>query len=719
MIRSLINGLAFAFVLSTQAFANAPLVDSDGEEIRIVRDPWGVPHIFAATDRGAAYGHGWAVGEDRLEEALSAMWTANGRRSEIEGERAIEIDRTYRLMRIAEFMEDAWDRYPPLVRDLAVGYADGINAYMAAHPERVPEWAEPVQPSWALAVGRLVNFWPTLGRVNRERGKGTPRLALLDFGIGDEHWNPIGSNGWAIAADRTEAGNAMLAADPHMPWKHEFRLYEVHLKGETIDLAGAEVIGAALPVFCRTPDVSWTWTANKPDHADVYRLELDPENPDRYLHGGEWIDFERRDVEYRLPDGTTRNEVLRWSVHGPVIHHDPEKNRAKAAWLASYGLSDPPIQLHDMVRSKTVEDIEKAMSRLQFASFNIVAADRAGDVIFVCGGRVPQRPEGLEANRPLDGSDPSLVWTEMVPWEDLPGVRKPDIGFVQNCNNGPEFTTGTSEDPVPSAFPPGTAGRERDTVRGWYLRQLLQADDSVTAEEGKAFLVDGTMIPHEPMSRRLRHAWEAFGSEYPNRQKIAGDVEAILAWDGVPRSFQSEPSLFLLWLFMYAGDRPMVSVDFLTRPIETVDLEDATRMFDTLLAAKKRIAGLLPFGSEIPWGLAHHIRKGGRTFSVETGMYPAISLMNANADLRGSDLSKMKCTIGSAYVALHEMSDPPRSWTITPIGQTDRRDLPYHTAATELFATRTLKPLPLTEAQLAEVETTETVLVMPTTDTTP
>ena len=74
----------------------------------------------------------------------------------------------------------------------------------------------------------------------------------------------------------------------------------------------------------------------------------------------------------------------------------------------------------------------------------------------------------------------------------------------------------------------------------------------------------------------------------------------------------------LLWLFMYAGDRPMVSVDFLTRPIETVDLEDATRMFDTLLAAKKRIAGLLPFGSEIPRGLAHHIRKGGRTFSVET-----------------------------------------------------------------------------------------------------
>ena len=713
MNRILISGIMVVVASASSSFGGDSGVLGDGEEIRIVRDPWGVPHIFAETDRGAAFGHGWAVAEDRLEEALSAMWTANGRRSEIDGEDAIEIDRTYRLMRIAEFMEEAWDRYPPLVRDLAVGYADGMNAYMEAHPDRVPSWAEPVQPSWSLAVGRLVNFWPTLGRVNSERGKGTPRLATLDFGIGDEHWNPVGSNGWAIAAERTEAGSAMLAADPHMPWKYEFRLYEVHLRGETIDIAGAEFIGAAIPVFCRTPDVSWTWTANKPDHADVYRLELDPEDPDRYRHGDEWLDFERRDVEYLLPDGSTRNEVLRWSVHGPVIHHVPEENRAVAAWLASYGLSDPPIQIHDMVRAKNIDELEQAMSRMQFASFNIVAADRDGDVMFVNGGRVPKRPEGLRSNRPLDGSDPSLVWSEMVAWEDLPGVRKPELGFVQNCNNGPEFTTGTEEDPRPETFPKGTAGRERDTVRAWYLRQLLHDDESVTIEEGKAFLVDGKMIPHGPIGDRLRYAWEAYGSEYPDRQRIAGDVERILEWDGMPRSSDPVPSLFLLWLFMYAGDKPVVGVDFLTRPVETVDREEAMLMFDTLLGAKERIRGLLPFGSDIPWGLAHVIRKGGMTYPVETGMYPAISLMNANADLRGSDLSKMKCTIGSAYVALHEMSDPPRSWTVTPIGQTDRGDLPYQSTVTELFATRTLKPLPLTEEQLAEHDTTETIVVMP------
>jgi hypothetical protein len=91
-------------------------------------------------------------------------------------------------------------------------------------------------------------------------------------------------------------------------------------------------------------------------------------------------------------------------------------------------------------------------------------------------------------------------------------------------------------------------------------------------------------------------------------------------------------------------------------------------------------------------------------------MYPAISLMNANLDLLNPDLFKLTCRIGSAYVALHELSDPPMSWSVTPIGQTDRTELPYVFACTELFAKRQLKPLPITDEQLAAVDTTELLL---------
>ena len=684
---------------------------SQAEEVRIIRDPWGVPHVFASSNHGVGYGYGWAIGEDRLEEALSAMWTANGRRTEIEGAGAVDIDRTFRLMRIAEFIEAGWDRYPDSVKQIGEGYADGLNAYMAAHPDEVPEWAEPVKPSWGFAVGRLVNFWPTLGNVNGERRGLAPSLATLDFGMSDKHWNPVGSNGWAVAADRTAGGAAFIAADPHMPWKHEFRLYEVHLKSDEIDFAGAGFIGTPMPVFGRTPHVGWTWTANRPDHGDVYKLELNPENPEQYRFGDGWRDFESREITYELPDGSNIEETIRWSVHGPVTRHDPAEGMAVAYWISAYGLEDPPVQFYEMVTAKDLDELEQAMSLMQFASFNMVAADSAGDVLYVNGGRVPRRPEGIQARRPLDGSDPSLVWTEMIPWSELPAVRRPANGWVQNCNNDPSTTTGTEIDPTPESYAPGTVkpSRKDDTVRAWYLRKLLEAETNLDAERAREITADVTMIPHGPIRDRLDLAWKDYAGDYPDRSMIERDVRDLLAWDGQPDVQSPLPTLFLLWLYMYA-DQAMVSVDFLERSLDSLDSTDAFRMFDTLRDARKRIGKLLPFGSDLPWGLAHVIRKAGRTFSVQTGMYPAISLMNANADLRGSDLSKMQCTIGSAYVAVHEMSDPPRSWTVTPIGQTDRRDRPYVRKITEVFAQGELKPFPLTLDQLAEHETTETVI---------
>ncbi len=685
------------------------------EEIRILRDPWGVPHIYATTTHGAGYGHGWAVAEDRMLEALNAMWTAQGRRTEIEGEKAVQIDRTFRLLRIGEFLEAHWDDYPAPIRDLAEGYADGFNAYMAAHPDEVPAWATPIEPVWTLAVGRLVNFWPSLGNVNGERRGLAKPLSVLDFGMSDEHWRAVGSNGFAIAAERSATGAAMIAADPHMPWKHEFRLYESHLVSDEIDFAGAGFIGSALPVFGRTPHVAWTWTANKPDHGDVYRLELDPSNPERYRFDGGWREFERREATYRLPDGGEVVETIRWSVHGPVTRHDPAENLAVAYWMSAYGLWEPPVQFLDMVQARNLDDLERAMARMQFASFNIVAADSAGDVLFVCGGRVPRRPEGLDAERPLDGADPDLVWDEIVPWSELPAVRRPACGFVQNCNNDPQFTTGTDADPNPVTFPLGTGGGRgdgHDTIRAWYLRQRLNEVPEIDPALAREILCDGTMIPHRVMRERLQVAWDRFGETYPDRRRIERDVRGLIEWDGVPRAMASEPTLFLLWLYLYGGEKAMLGVDFMTRPSDDMDETDATRLFDTLRDARKRIGSMLPFGSDLPWGLAHVIRKNGRPYSVETGMYPAISLMNANADLRGSDISKIQCTIGSAYVALHEMSDPPRTWSVTPIGQTDRADRPYADNVTQLFARRELKPLPLTLEQLAEVGAVETVLTI-------
>jgi hypothetical protein len=680
-------------------------------KVTVLRDPWGVPHVLSESDYGAGYGYGWALSEDRLEEALSGYWTVQGRRTEIEGEGALEIDRTFRLLHLVEDMETAFDGLPALVKEVSSGFAAGINDYMAAHPDEVPSWAEPIHPAWPLALGRMIDYWIPLRQANREARGIAPRIAVPSTGTGPEHYHSFGSNGWALAPSRTEEGHAFVACDPHLPWKHEFRLHEVHLRGASFEVVGAAFVGVPLPVFGRTRKVAWTWTSNSPDHTDVYRLELIDGDPSRYRFGDEKLAFETKEVSYLLPDGTVFKETLQWSVHGPITHVNEEEGYAVAYWFSGFGLTESPAQYAEMLLAEDLDELKDAMARLQFAHFNLIAADTSGSIEFVYAGRVPVRPESLDSKRPLDGSDPRLLWDTFVPFKELPSVKNPKIGFVQNCNNRPELTTGTKADPKAGSAPPGVvSGGRVDTVRSWYLRQRLVEKERFSREDAIALLTDGTMIPHAPLSAQLRRAWETHGDSYPAREKIAADVERILSWDGAPNLKSGTPTIFLLWLYVLNGDDASLEVDLLERDPERLTSEDALAMFDALKEARKRLKKLFPFPPQIPWALIHVLRKAGRVFPLETGMYPAISLMNANLDLLNPDLFKLTCRIGSAYVALHELSDPPMSWSVTPIGQTDRRDLPYTFACSELFAKRKLKPLPITDAQLAAVETTTTTL---------
>jgi hypothetical protein len=254
------------------------------------------------------------------------------------------------------------------------------------------------------------------------------------------------------------------------------------------------------------------------------------------------------------------------------------------------------------------------------------------------------------------------------------------------------------------------SGGRTETARSWYLRRQLTQTDRFSTEDAIALLTDGTMIPHGPLTAQLRSAWENHADTYAGSDAIAADVERLLEWDGAPTLTSGTPTLFLLWLFVLNRGDVTIEVELLERAPRSLTSEDAHQMFDALKEARKRLKELVPFPPQVPWGLIHVLRKAGRLFPLESGMYPAISLMNANLDLEDPNLTKLTCRIGSAYVALHILSDPPVSYSVTPIGQTDRRDLPYTFACSELFAKRELKPLPITDAQLAAVETTTTTL---------
>lgn len=695
--------------------ADSPDVPA-AETVRVIRDPWGVPHVIATTDRGAGYGYGYALAEDRMVDALQAYWSVQGRRTEIEGEAALEFDRSQRLFRLVADVEAQWDSLPADVKEIAEGYTDGFNRYMAEHPEQVPAWAEPIRKSWPIALGGYVFLDMEVSRAERDHDASVcPRLPTLDTGLSDKRY---GSNGFAIAPSRTATGVGYMGGDPHLPWKHEYRFHEAHLRGKTFEVAGAAWIGVPLPVLGRTAHVAWTWTSNSPDYGDAYLLQLDPANPDHYLFDGESVPFETREDSFKMADGTVKKVTLRWSRPGPVACLNTETNRGVALRISNWGMVDSSKQILAMYRAKDLAEAEQAMSMLLFPHFNLVGQDTKGHVSFVWNSRVPIRPKGYVPDGTMqDGTRSDVLWgygdDAMIPYDQMPAVRDPEIGFIENCNNRPETVTGTSADPLPSSYLPGVVeGDEVDEVRSFYLRHRLAAETKWTEELALGLITDGYMIPHDPLKDLVVYAWTAYGADYEHKAEVEPLVELLRDWDGMPTLESGAPTLFLVWLFYYA-DTSFIPVSMLSLTPADVDPVMGAAMLKALYDARQMIEGVAGM-YDVPWGLIHVIHKGGEVFPVYTGQYPAISLMNGNLDpTTVESFDDFNCTVGSAYTFLNVMEEPIRTYSVHAVGQTDRTDLPYATAQTALFAQRELKPLPFTDAEIAAHTASQVVLEVP------
>lgn len=512
-------------------------------KVRLIRDKWGTPHIIADTDFGALYGYGYALAEDNLLGLLNAAWTVQGRRSEFEGEAGLGMDRTMRLFRMVADMEAAYPNMPADIQEMLQGFAAGINRFMADHPEKVPAWGnEPFQPWWSPAIAKLIFFTPQLTGANNDVDGWCEQLWEMSFGLdANEHFT-IGSNGFAMDPSRTVDGVGLMGGDPHLPWKFEWRFYEVHMRGKTFEVAGASPIGSPVPVIGRTADIAWTWTSNGPDAGDVFLVPLDTANPGHYLLDDQSYAFEPQVESYKMPDGEIRTVTEYRSVHGPIVCFREDQQMAVAMRLTVDGLTGTSAQFLDMIRSKNLNEFNTAMEQLQIGHFSLVAGDNSGNVEYHWGGRIPVRNPNYDYDHPVDGSTSDSLWSqeEMVPFTQLPMVMNPTTGWVQSCNNGPDNTTMTENDPDPATIPLGVTDVGNEEVRSWYLRRQLARENLFTEEDGLALITDGYMIPHNPLNALLVYAWEQYGAAYPGNDLMDEMIAGLAEWNGMPRNHRLE-----------------------------------------------------------------------------------------------------------------------------------------------------------------------------------
>jgi penicillin amidase/acyl-homoserine-lactone acylase len=657
-------------------------------DAEILRDTWGVPHIFGKTDADAAYGLAYAHAEDDFGTMQDTLLAARGKLASVYGERAAPNDYMVHLLRIRDVVEAGYPRLDARTRALCQAYADGLNHYAALHPDQArpglyPARGEDVVAGFVHKTPLFFGLDKVLTALFAEEAPAPGPLgsALDPRDPGAAPDEALGSNAFAVAPARTADGSTYLVVNSHQPWTGPVAWYEAHVHSEEgWDMVGSLFPGAPVVLHGHNRHLGWAHTVNKPDLIDVYRLEIDPADPDRYRFDGGWRTLEVRaaPIEVALwgPISWTFEREVLWSVHGPVVRRP---HGTYAIRFAGFGEVGAVEQWYRMNKATDFASWQAAVRALSVPMFNIVYADRAGNVSYLYSGRLPLRAPGHDWKAMVAGDRSETLWTEYLPFDRLPQVHNPAAGFVQSCNNTPFQTTTGAGNPRPEDYAASLGIETHMTNRALRALALYGGDASITGDELLAYKYDMTYAPDSRMAGLVQ---QVLAAPAPADPLLAEAVALLRAWDlgATPESRQAALAIlaFTPWLRAHG------------QSVDTATLLDAvSEAARTLQTHHGRL--------DVPWGDVNRLRRG----SVDLPLGGGPDILHAiDGDLTGGRLVGRN---GDSYILVARW-DPQGRVTSRSVHQfgaaTVDATSPHYADQAPLFARRTLRDVWLDEADI-------------------
>jgi penicillin amidase len=569
--------------------------------VEIVRDNANVPHIFGATDEDVFFGLGFAHAQDRLWQMTMFRRTAQGRLSELFGERTLKIDELLRRFDLYGAAADSLASQDAWTRSALEAYSRGVNAWIeevnrGARGRGAPEFflfsneIAAWQPADSLAVGKLVSLQLTAqieNEVQRARlslllpderlrdilpeapGPGVaelPRYAELAPGLGpdyaalDTSHDPLdpsapygfagASNGWAAAPSRSAAGGSLLANDPHLGFTAPTIWYLARL-----ELADGGVIGGTIPgmpaiLVGRNARVAWGLTSTYLDDQDLFLEELNPGDANEYRTERGWEPFESRPSIVNVKDGAPVTLILQWTQNGPVIPGDyyniasitPPGHVMSLGWTALSHADSSLSYTMRVMRAGSVADVLDAGPLAISPAQNVIVADAEGIAMFVAGA-VPKRDarHQTQGRMPAPGWRPENRWDGYMPFETNPRFVDPEGGILGNTNNKI----------VDRPFPLNITSVWGDTQRVQRWRRLMQAREVHTRDS----FIEAQLDTVAPDARALlplvaRDLWftgEAAPEGTPERLRQRA-LELLAEWNGEMNEHMPEPLIYAAWM---------------------------------------------------------------------------------------------------------------------------------------------------------------------------
>ncbi|MEU1736352.1 penicillin acylase family protein [Streptosporangium sp. NPDC020145] len=514
-------------------------MDNSWGSVRVLRDAYGTPLIDASTEPAAYFGLGYAQARDDLHGVLRQYLLVRGELGEP------ERDAVHRRWQVLEEARRGLESMPGDLRTCYEAFVAGIGAWMEEHPERVPDWAPPLEAALPIGVNRMVMlFWIITDGVEALRAAGV--LSNEPASEKDVGYAPLGSNAWVVRPWRTATGETFVVSDPHLPFGGAFAMHEAVVRAGDLHYAGFCFLGAMLPPLAHNRTCAWGLTTGGPRVSDAYRIAV---QGDRYLHDGEPREVLRHDGhEYVVHNG----------VVAPVLARDAEA--VYVVCTPYMGLAgETERQFAAMVRARDVGELSAALDACAFPPQNVLAADASGDCLYQRTGRVPLRPPG-QGGGVLDGNTSATAWLGVRPAADLVRIVNPASGYLQNCNTAPDTVT---PDPAlaPERWHPDVFNDEpgRDTSRGRRLAELLPRAFSVSLEEVTAWALDDRWPDTGVWQARLREAAAAeFGrvGAWPAGHRRL--LHRLLAFDGHAAPDSADATAWVAWRERISDDEDLL-----------------------------------------------------------------------------------------------------------------------------------------------------------------
>jgi penicillin amidase len=505
--------------------------------VTIYRDDFGVPHVYGPTDASCVFGFAYAQAEDNFWQIEDSYLRSLGRAAEVYGEPALSDDLLVRALEIPRLSREEYQRSSPQIKALLDAFADGVNYYLERNPQVKPRLIGHFEGWYGLAFGRYALY---------------DQFIYGRTGLSPKEVNEAaqqGSNMWAVMPSKSANGHSMLFINPHQPFFGVGQWYEGHLhSGEGWDISGASFFGSPSPTIGHNEYLGWSHTVNEPDVVDVWEETFDkPGDPLAYKYDGgyraatTWTDS----IGVKTDHGVvSRKYTLKKTHHGPVVAM--KNGKSLTVKFAKFEEGGAFAEWYQMSKATNLAEFKKALSALAIPMFNVVYADRDGNIFYVYNGAVPKRSAKFDWLKPVDGSTSETEWNGYHTLDELPQVTNPKSGFVQNCNSTPFLTT-VGGNPDENEFPKYMVG-EDDTARARISRRILWNKDKFTFEEWAHAGFDTYVIEAESKIPLIVEKWEALKKTNPARaKKLEEAVTDLREWNHVG-TVQSVPmALFTVW----------------------------------------------------------------------------------------------------------------------------------------------------------------------------